>query len=234
MLSRHLHLGTISASFIVDTVRERAGSEQFLTELAWRDFYFQILFHFPHVVEGAFRRPLNKIKWENNVDLFNAWCKGRTGYPIVDAAMRQLNLEGWMHNRARMIVASFLTKDLLINWQWGEKYFMRRLVDGDQAANNGGWQWAAGTGTDSQPYFRIFNPVSQGEKFDPNGDYIRRYVPELRKAPSSAIHAPWKMTPLEQSYCGFELGRQYPYPIVDHKERRTLALKLYKDASSEN
>jgi deoxyribodipyrimidine photo-lyase len=157
---------------------------------------------------------------------------GRTGYPVVDAAMRQLNREAWMHNRARMIVASFLTKDLLIDWRWGERYFMQQLVDGDHAANNGGWQWSAGTGTDAQPYFRIFNPVSQGQTFDPKGAYVRRYLPELEAVPDRYIHAPWTMPYAEQQRCGVIIGRDYPAPVVDHAERRARALALYRAVSS--
>ncbi|MGB1252302.1 MAG: FAD-binding domain-containing protein, partial [Candidatus Promineifilaceae bacterium] len=157
-----------------------------------------------------------------------AWKEGKTGYPIVDAAMRQLNQTGWMHNRARMIVASFLTKDLLINWQWGERWFMQQLLDGDHAANNGGWQWAAGTGTDAAPYFRIFNPTSQGKKFDPDGDYVRRWVPELSAVPTKVIHEPWKLGPMEQKIYGCVLGADYPERIVDHKWARTETLAAYK------
>ena len=162
--------------------------------MAWHDFYLHILSHFPHVAEGAFKKQFDALAWENDETLFAAWKAGRTGYPIVDAAMRQLNTEAWMHNRGRMIVASFLTKDLLIDWRWGEQYFMQQLVDGDQAANNGGWQWAAGTGTDPQPFFRIFNPVLQGKKFDPDGAYVRRWVPELARVPNKFIHEPWRLS----------------------------------------
>jgi deoxyribodipyrimidine photo-lyase len=234
LLSRHLHFGTISVSKVVDRARRTAGSQVFLSEIAWRDFYFQILFHHPEVEHGAFRSALNNIAWENDEDLFNAWCEGRTGYPIVDAAMRQLNQEAWMHNRARMITASFLTKDLLINWQWGERYFMRKLVDGDLAANNGGWQWSAGTGADAQPFFRIFNPIAQGEKFDPDGEYVRKYVPELKKLPNSVIHSPWKLSALEQQACGCILGKDYPFPLVDHKTQRLRALSLYRAAGEQD
>ena len=155
----------------------------------------QILDHFPHVAEGAFRPQFDALEWENDETLFAAWKEGRTGYPIVDAAMRQLNTEAWMHNRGRMVVASFLTKDLLIDWRWGEAYFMQQLVDGDQAANNGGWQWAAGTGTDAQPFFRIFNPTSQGEKFDPDGAYVQAVGPGTCHAfPPASIHQPWTLS----------------------------------------
>jgi len=233
-LSSHLHFGTISPSSIVHDVRNKPNAETFLSEIAWRDFYFQILFHFPYVEKACFRASLNNIHWEDDEQLFRAWCEGKTGYPIVDAAMRQLNQEAWMHNRARMIVASFLTKDLLINWQHGERHFMRHLVDGDLAANNGGWQWSAGTGTDAQPYFRIFNPTAQGERFDPDGEYVKKYVPELRKLPSAVIHSPWKLSSLEQEACGCVLGRDYPWPVVDHKVQRLRALELYKAAGEVN
>ena len=213
-------------------VRRSSSIETWIAELAWRDFYHQIVAHFPHVLAGAFKREFDAIAWENDQGRFDAWCAGRTGYPIVDAAMRQLEAEAWMHNRARMIVASFLTKDLLIDWRWGERHFMRRLVDGDHAANNGGWQWSAGTGTDAQPFFRIFNPTSQGQKFDPLGAYVRRYVPELARVPDRYIHAPWTMPADEQRRAGVVVGRDYPAPIVDHAIQRERALAIYRAARS--
>lgn len=206
---------------------ERSGAEVWLSELAWRDFYHQILYHFPHVTHGSFRPVYDAVQWSNNQEWFAAWCEGRTGYPIVDAAMRQLNQEGWMHNRARMIVSSFLTKDLLIDWRWGERYFMQKLFDGDTAANNGGWQWAAGTGTDAQPYFRIFNPLSQGQKFDPDGAYVKKYLPELRHVPTKFIHAPWLLQGTDMRNARITMGVEYPYPIVDHATQRTAALAMY-------
>ncbi|MCX6935631.1 MAG: deoxyribodipyrimidine photo-lyase, partial [Verrucomicrobia bacterium] len=214
-LSPHLRFGSISVRTVLATARRIRAEDPsckkqvnvFISELIWRDFYKQILWEFPHVATGSFRRGYDAIEWENNKDLFQAWCDGRTGYPIVDAAMRQLNQTGWMHNRLRMIVASFLTKDLLISWQWGERYFMKQLFDGDLAANNGGWQWAAGTGTDAQPYFRIFNPSSQAERFDPEGKFIAQYVPEAESL-------------------------KYPAPIVDHARQRVRALEMYKKARS--
>jgi deoxyribodipyrimidine photo-lyase len=239
-LSRHMHFGTISPRFVVDAVRMAGinhssgkpsrehqpgpGHSTFLSEIAWHDFYSQILHHFPHVTEGAFRPRYDTLEWENDEALFAAWKEGRTGYPIVDAAMRQLNATAWMHNRGRMIVASFLTKDLLIDWRWGERYFMQQLVDGDQAANNGGWQWAAGTGTDAQPFFRIFNPTSQGEKFDSDGAYVKRWVPELARVPAKFIHTPWKLSPSERDHLGCA---EYPAPIVDHAQQRARALAMY-------
>ncbi len=206
---------------------ERSGAEVWLSELAWRDFYHQILYNFPHVTTGAFRPVYDAVQWGNNREWFAAWCAGQTGYPIVDAAMRQLNQEGWMHNRARMIVSSFLTKDLLIDWRWGERYFMQKLIDGDTAANNGGWQWAAGTGTDAQPYFRIFNPVSQGQKFDPDGAYVKKYVPELRYVPTKYIHSPWLLQGRDMRDARITIGIEYPYPIVDHATQRQAALAMY-------
>lgn len=236
-LSAHLRLGTVSPRVCMNAALETeqragnpaaaAGAQSWGNELVWREFYVQILYHFPHVLRGTFRREYDALQWENDTDLFTAWCAGRTGYPIVDAAMRQLNTEAWMHNRSRMIVASFLTKDLLIDWRWGEQYFMRQLVDGDPAANNGGWQWAAGTGTDAQPYFRIFNPVSQGQKFDSDGDYVRRYVPELVRVPNRYIHEPWQMSADVERTAGVRIGTDYPHPIVDHKAQRERALELY-------
>ena len=236
-LSAYLRSGVVSARRVFARVRERraasgadgrAGADTFLSELAWRDFYYQILWHFPHVEVGAFRQELNDLDWENDDAHFAAWTEGRTGYPIVDAAQRQLAREAWMHNRARMITASFLTKDLLIDWRWGETLFMQRLVDGDLASNNGGWQWAASTGTDAQPYFRIFNPVSQGEKFDPAGAYVKRWVPELARVPAKYVHRPWELTPAEQEAVGCVLGRDYPHRIVDHAAQRDKALRLYR------
>ena len=212
-LSPHLRFGTLSPRTVLAAAR-RVRSEDpaskkevdvFIGELIWRDFYKQILWEFPHVATRAFRPAYDKIEWENRTDRFQAWCEGQTGFPIVDAAMRQLNQTGWMHNRLRMIVSSFLTKDLLVSWQWGERYFMEKLFDGDLAANNGGWQWAAGTGTDAQPYFRIFNPTSQAEKFDSEGKFIARYVPEATSL-------------------------SYPAPIVDHATQRLRALEMYKAA----
>lgn len=237
-LSAYLRLGCLAPraclraalSSLKAETANRQSIEAWIGELAWRDFYYQIMAHFPHVLKRSFRPVYDAIEWENDPLLYEAWCAGRTGYPIVDAAMRQLQREAWMHNRARMIVASFLTKDLLIDWRWGARYFMRQLVDGDHASNNGGWQWAAGTGTDAQPYFRVFNPVSQGEKFDPHGAYVRRYVPELEAVPDRYIHSPWRMPEERQRDIGFQIGRDYPAPIVDHSERREQALELYRRA----
>ncbi len=239
-LSPYLRFGMISARQaaaaayqILNTARtdaSRRGAEVWLNELIWREFYASILYHFPTVLREAFRPELRAIPWDNNPAFFAAWCEGRTGYPIVDAAMRQLVQNGWMHNRARMIVASFLVKDLLIDWRWGERFFMQHLVDGDPASNNGGWQWTAGVGTDAAPYFRVFNPVLQGEKFDPNGDFVRRWLPELARVPARFIHKPWEMTPLEQRQAGCVLGQDYPAPLVDHGAAREQALAAYQRA----
>lgn len=225
-LSVHLRFGTIS---IRELVRHAlaAEAESWLNELIWRDFYFMILDHFPHAVEHAFKPEYNAIRWDDWPAGLTAWQRGNTGYPLVDAAMRQLNHSGWMHNRLRMVVASFLCKDLGISWRHGERYFAEQLNDFDLSANNGGWQWAASSGCDAQPYFRIFNPVTQSEKFDPDGKFIRRYVPELAKVPDKHIHAPWKMGRLEQEAIGVIIGRDYPAPIVDHAAAREKTLARY-------
>ena len=207
---------------------ERDGPETWLSELIWREFYLQILDQFPHVRGGSFRPEYDGLAWRNDPQAFAAWCAGQTGFPVVDAAMRQLNETGWMHNRARMIVASFLVKDLLVDWRWGERYFMQQLLDGDPANNNGGWQWTAGTGTDAAPYFRIFNPASQAEKFDPHGRYIRRWVPELTAVPDTYLYEPWKMPPLSQRQVGCVIGRDYPAPLVDRSVTREQTLAAYK------
>ena len=233
-LSVHNRFGTISIRELAglayaETLRRKnIGAETWLSELIWRDFYFQILWHHPHAAERAFRPEYDAIQWPNDDALFAAWCEARTGYPIIDAAMRQLNQSGYMHNRLRMIVASFLTKDLLVDWRRGEKYFADNLNDFDLSANNGGWQWAASTGCDAQPYFRIFNPVTQSERFDAAGKFIRKYLPELSKVPDKFIHAPWTLPPLEQQARGCVIGRDYPAPIVDHAVQREKALALYK------
>lgn len=230
-LSAHLRFGTINIRTLLarlEAAREAAGGEAerkgchvWESELIWREFYVQILANFPHVATGAFRPEYDRLAWSGKEEWFRAWCEGRTGYPIIDAAMRCLAATGWMHNRMRMAVAMFLTKDLLIPWQRGENWFMRMLVDGDLASNNGGWQWSAGTGTDAAPYFRIFNPVSQGMKFDPKGAFVRRWVPELARVPDAVLHEPWE-DPLWLSRTG------YPPPIVDHKVQRDRCLAMYK------
>lgn len=234
-LSVHNRFGTVSIRELVTHARLAQfgkdgggdGAATWLSELVWRDFYFQILWHHPHVERRAFKPDYDAIRWPNDRDLFAAWCEARTGYPIVDAAMRQINQTGYMHNRLRMIVASFLTKDLHIDWRWGEKYFADHLIDFDLAANNGGWQWAASSGCDAQPYFRIFNPVTQSERFDPQGKFIRKYLPELAKLPDKYIHAPWTAPPLEQQAAGCVIGRDYPVPVVDHAAARETTLEMY-------
>ncbi len=233
-LSVHLRFGTISIRELARTawqaVRDGGGEgpATWLSELVWRDFYFMILHHHPRVVSGAFKPAYDAIRWPDDPGLFEVWREGRTGYPVVDAAMRQINQTGYMHNRLRMIAASFLVKDLLVDWRLGERYFADHLNDFDLAANNGGWQWAASTGCDAQPYFRIFNPVTQSEKFDAEGAFIRRYVPELARCESRHIHAPWTMTPAQQQAAGVIIGRDYPAPVVDHAAARARALGLFK------
>jgi len=204
------------------------GASTWLDELAWRDFYFQVLWHHPRVEREAFRHEYAMLPWPNDETLFAAWCEGRTGFPLVDAGMRELVSTGYMHNRMRMVVASFLAKDLLVDWRWGERFFATHLLDYDLAANNGGWQWAASTGCDAQPCFRIFNPVTQSRRFDPDGAYIRAHVPELARVPARSIHAPWLLSPIEQHAARCIVGRDYPAPIVDHGVQRPKALALYK------
>ena len=235
-LSVHLRFGTVSIRELARLAHERTaagagaseGARVWLSELVWRDFYFMILSQHPHVVGGSWKREYDRLAFENDGALFAAWCEARTGYPIVDAAMRQINQTGYMHNRLRMIVASFLVKDLLVDWRRGERYFADQLNDFDLSANNGGWQWAASTGCDAQPYFRIFNPVSQSQRFDADGKFIRRYLPELAKVPAKYIHAPWTMPALEQQMAGCTIGRDYPLPVVDHARQREKALAMYK------
>ena len=232
-LSVHLRFGTVSIRHCAMQARHRAdiGSQAWLNELVWRDFYFQILHHNPQVAAGrAYKIEFEDLAFPNNELLFKAWCDGKTGFPLVDAAMRQLNQTGFMHNRLRMVAASFLIKDLLIDWRWGEKYFAEKLIDFDLSANNGGWQWAASTGCDAQPWFRIFNPVTQSERFDPAGKFIRKYVPELVSCSEKEIHAPWLIPPLRQKLIGMQIGVDYPQPIVDHATQRALALDLYNSA----
>lgn len=230
-LSVHLRFGTVSIRELARAAESRAGrsagADCWLSELVWRDFYFMILWHFPEVERHAFLKKYDRIVFPGDTKKFNAWREGRTGYPIVDAAMRQLNRTGWMHNRLRMVAASFLVKDLHVDWRKGERYFAEKLLDYDLSANNGGWQWSASTGCDAQPYFRIFNPVSQSERFDAQGDFIRRYVPEVAGFIGKKIHAPWTASAAEQTAAGCVIGRDYPSPIVDHAEARKTALELF-------
>ncbi|MFN7572263.1 MAG: cryptochrome/photolyase family protein [Betaproteobacteria bacterium] len=231
-LSVHLRFGTVSIRALARAAWERAqagsaGAATWLSELVWRDFYHQILHHHPQVAERAFKPAYDRIVWDNDPALFAAWCDGRTGYPLVDSAMAQLNQTGYMHNRLRMVVASFLTKDLGIDWRWGERYFAQQLIDFDLAANNGGWQWAASSGCDAQPYFRIFNPVAQSLRFDPEGKFIKRYLPQLAGFTANEIHAPWEVPPLRQQAAGCVVGSDYPLPIVDHAQARARTLARY-------
>ena len=234
-LGVHLRFGTVSirklaASGLAQASKGSEGAAVWLSELIWRDFYAQILSNFPHVATEAFKPDYARIAWEQGPQaqaLFAAWCDGRTGYPLVDAAMAQINQTGYMHNRLRMVVASFLTKDLGLDWRWGERYFAEKLNDFDLSANNGGWQWASSSGCDAQPYFRIFNPVSQSEKFDADGKFIRRYLPALESLPTNALHAPWLAKPLELAAAGVVLGETYPNRIVQHDEARALTLQRY-------
>ena len=228
-LSVHLRFGTVS---IRELVRGASGlpgpgARAWLSELVWREFYFAILAARPDVVDHAFRREYDALRWDDDEAGFRAWCAGRTGYPLVDAAMRELDATGAMHNRLRMVTASFLVKDLGVDWRRGERHFAKRLLDYDLAANNGGWQWSASTGCDAQPWFRIFNPVTQSRRFDPEGTYIRRWLPELARVPQVRLHAPWEMTPEEQHAAGCIVGRDYPAPIVWHEDARQRTLARY-------
>jgi deoxyribodipyrimidine photo-lyase len=237
-LGPHLRFGTVSVRRLAREAWQRLqagsrGAEVWLSELIWRDFFHQILHHHPQVVGHAFRREYDAVRWEHGKhadEQFLAWCEGRTGFPVVDAAMRQLNQTGYMHNRLRMVSASFLVKDLGIDWRRGEAYFALHLNDYDLASNNGGWQWAASTGCDAQPYFRIFNPVTQSQRYDAEGKFIRRYVPEIGALPDEAIHAPWAARPVDLQASGIELGRNYPRPIVDHARAREKTLERFAAA----
>ncbi len=234
-LSPYLRWGCVSPLQVDRRAAARggAGAPDFRTELAWRDFYAAVLMHFPHVVHKEFQERYRELEWERAGDELEAWKEGRTGFPLVDAGMRQLLHEGWMHNRVRMVVGSFLTKDLHLDWRLGEAWFMERLIDGDVAANNGGWQWIASTGTDPAPYFqRLFNPMTQQERFDPDGEYVRRWVPELRDVPARRLARPWEMDDDEQEAAGCVIGRDYPEPIVDHAEERRRAIERYRAVGS--
>lgn len=234
-LGVHLRFGTMSIRHLVGLALQRqlqgsTGAAVWLSELAWRDFYFQILANFPHVATSAYKPEYDRIQWEQGAhaqSLFTAWCQGITGYPLVDAAMAQLNQTGYMHNRLRMVAGSFLVKHLGLDWRWGERYFAEKLNDFDLAANNGGWQWVSSSGCDAQPYFRIFNPVTQSEKFDAQGKFIKRYLPQLAALDAKSIHAPWLAKPAILAAAGIQLGRDYAVPIVDHATARALTLQRY-------
>jgi deoxyribodipyrimidine photo-lyase len=229
-LSPYLHLGCISARELEARLGPGTGPAAFRRQLCWRDFYHHVLLHFPHSARSEFQeRYRGRIKWSHAERRFEAWCEGRTGFPLVDAGMRQLWHEGWMHNRARLVVGSFLTKDLGIDWRWGERFFMRLLVDGDEANNNGNWQWIASVGVDPQPVFRrIYNPARQMQTHDPRGSYVRRYVPELTGVPDDYIREPWTMPLGVQRQVGCMIGSDYPEPIVDHAVARRQALERYR------
>ena len=233
-LSPHLHFGELSPRQVWHDIRAatsasgQQGADALLRQLYWRDFSAYLLYHFPRLPDEPLREEFGQFPWTDDPDGLEAWQKGRTGYPIVDAGMRQLWETGWMHNRVRMIVASFLVKDLLVPWQAGADWFLDTLVDADLANNSASWQWVAGCGTDAAPYFRIFNPVLQGKKFDPMGDYVRRWVPELQRLPAKFIQEPWKASRDEQKAASMIIGEDYPEPIVDHSDARDLALEAYR------
>jgi deoxyribodipyrimidine photo-lyase len=235
-LSTYLRFGLLSIRGLVREAHRRMiagsmGASTWLSELIWRDFYFMILANHPRLASSAsFKPDYDKIEWETGSKaqkLFKAWCDGQTGYPLVDAAMHQLNQSGYMHNRLRMVVASFLCKDLGIDWRWGEQYFADHLNDFELSSNNGGWQWASSSGCDAQPYFRIFNPITQSERFDSEGKFIRRYIPVLEKLSNKSIHAPWLAGQIELEAAGVILGKNYPLPVVDHDEARKNTLIRY-------
>tara|TARA_B100000767_G_scaffold73028_1_gene69687 strand:+ start:1078 stop:2496 length:1419 start_codon:yes stop_codon:yes gene_type:complete len=230
-LSVHNRFGTLSIRHLAKLAIEadNDGASTWLSELIWRDFYFQIIANFPQVSEKkSFKSQYENLQFENDENKFEAWKNGLTGFPIIDAAMKQINQTGYMHNRLRMIVSSFLVKDLLIDWRWGEKYFEDNLIDFDFSANNGGWQWASSTGCDSQPYFRIFNPVLQSEKFDKDGSFIKKYIPQLVPLSPKEIHQPWIYFEKNKGAFPIKLGIDYPLPIIDHKQQREKALLMYK------
>jgi deoxyribodipyrimidine photo-lyase len=228
VLSPHFRFGTVSirAAYRAAFTRESKGADKWISELIWREFYQDVLFHHPYAVERPIQEQYAHLEFPGTPGGFEAWVEGRTGYPIVDAAMRSFLATGWMHNRLRMVVASFLTKDLLIDYREGEAHFARYLLDFDLASNNGGWQWAASVGCDAQPYFRIFNPVLQGLKFDPDGSFVHAWVPELRGLTGEALHSPWTASGFDLAAAGVELDVTYPRPIVDHSLQKDRAIRL--------
>jgi deoxyribodipyrimidine photo-lyase len=230
-LSPYLHFGCLSARETEQRARARdsRGARAFVRQLAWRDFYAHVLLHHPANARGAYKAQFDRLEWADDDDALAAWCEGRTGYPVVDAAMRQLLHHGWMHNRGRLIAASFLTKDLHLDWRLGEAHFMRHLLCGDEAQNNGNWQWITSIGVDPAPYFRrLYNPMTQQERHDPDGAYVRRWCPELRDVPLGKLAAPWTMDDDEQAAAGCVIGRDYPAPIVDHRRERERAIARYR------
>jgi deoxyribodipyrimidine photo-lyase len=230
-LSPYLHFGCLSARETEQRARDHGGqgSAAFVRQLAWRDFHAHVLLHNPGNARHAYKRAYDALTWSDDAEAFDAWREGRTGYPVVDAGMRELRTRGWMHNRARLITASFLTKDLHIDWRWGEAHFMRHLLCGDEAQNNGNWQWITSIGVDPAPHFRrMYNPSAQQERHDPDGAYVRRWCPELRDVPLERLAEPWTMTESEQEAAGCVIGRDYPAPIVDHKRERERALERYR------
>ncbi len=233
-LSSYLHFGCVSARAIEERLPNGEGADAFHRQLCWRDFYHHVLLNHPRNARSEFQaRYRGTIRWSKARRPFQAWCEGRTGYPLVDAGMRQLKREGWMHNRARLVVGSFLTKDLGIDWRWGERWFMRLLIDGDEASNNGNWQWIASVGTDPQPAFRrIYNPARHQERYDPDNEYVHRYVPELRDVPDRYMPEPWTMPDELQRAVGCVIGEDYPEPIVDHRLAREEALARYRIGKS--
>ncbi|SDF42748.1 deoxyribodipyrimidine photo-lyase [Limimonas halophila] len=235
-LSPHLHWGEVSPRQVWAATRARMAAEpgvesagwDFLRELVWREFSYHLLYWWPEIPETTWKSQFRAFPWRDDADAYAAWTAGRTGYPVVDAGMRELWATGWMHNRVRMIVGSFLVKDLLLPWQWGERWFWDTLVDADLANNSASWQWVAGCGADAAPYFRIFNPVTQGQKFDPEGGYVRTWVPELARMPAKHIHAPWQAPPQVLTGAGVRLGETYPHPVVDHSAARKRALAAFE------
>ncbi|MGE9294943.1 MAG: cryptochrome/photolyase family protein [Puniceicoccales bacterium] len=232
-LSPYLHFGQVGPREVFHAFKEHGVDKQksarvFLSEIAWREFSYHLIYHFPHTPKDPLRKEFEHFPWEMNEAFLRAWQKGQTGYPIVDAGMRQLWATGWMHNRVRMVVASLLVKHLQLPWQEGARWFWDTLVDADLANNTQGWQWSAGCGADAAPYFRVFNPILQGKKFDPEGSYVREWVPELRKLPDSVIHAPWEADASTLRAAGVELGDDYPHPIIDHQKGRNRALQAYE------
>ncbi|MCS7172030.1 MAG: DNA photolyase family protein [Armatimonadetes bacterium] len=237
-LSPYLRFGVLSPRVAFHLARQamdaahnsesRKGAARWLDELLWREFFAHLLFHYPHSRREPLRQDLQEPEWDNDEQIFRTWCEGQTGYPLIDAAMRELRETGWMHNRARMVVASFLVKNLLLDWRWGEQYFFEHLLDGDPASNSGNWQWVTGIGTDRRPYLRIFNPVLQGLRFDPAGAYVRRWIPELARVPAPYVHAPWTLPRDDQIAYRCRVGRDYPRPVVDLAASRQRALDRYR------